>query len=228
MKILIVGGPAHIEECRQKFPDKTLVHAQSHSVAEGHLGDSDVVFDFIIDKHPEAFGVYSKKPLAVFLNTCMITLAQLTLQHPTFKCSVVGFNGFPTLFSRERLELTVLNAEDASGVKKICDALQTQYVLVDDRVGLVTPRVICMIINEAFYTVEEGTASREDIDLAMKLGTNYPHGPFEWCERIGLINIYPLLEALYHDTKDQRYKTSALMKKEYMKQLSARIGNARG
>ena len=223
MKILIVGGPAHIEECRQKFPNKALIHAQSHSAAESHLADSDVVFDFIIDKDPESFSVYSKRSVTVFLNTCMMTLAELTYQHKTLKSNLIGFNGFPTLFCRDFLELTVLNAEDASHVKRICDALETRYLLVDDRVGLVTPRVICMIINEAFFTVEEGTASREDIDLAMKLGTNYPYGPFEWCERIGLTNIYPLLEALYHDTKDQRYKTSALMKKEYMKQLSARI-----
>jgi 3-hydroxybutyryl-CoA dehydrogenase len=223
MKILIVGGSENMDECRQKFPDKTLEHAESHGEAERYLHDTDVVFDFIIDKHPESFSLYSKKSLTVFLNTCMITLAELTCQHTTFKCSPIGFNGFPTLFSRECLEVAILNSQDISHVERICNALQTQYMLVDDRVGLVTPRIICMIINEAFFTVEEGTASREDIDLAMKLGTNYPYGPFEWCERIGLDNIYPLLKALYHDTKDQRYKTSALMKKEFMRRVSGRI-----
>ncbi len=47
-----------------------------------------------------------------------------------------------------------------------------------------------MIINEAFYTVMEGTATREDIDTGMKLGTNYPMGPFEWAVSWGITNIY--------------------------------------
>jgi 3-hydroxybutyryl-CoA dehydrogenase len=73
-----------------------------------------------------------------------------------------------------------------------------------------------MIINEAYYTVQEGTAEREDIDLGMKLGTNYPHGPFEWCAKIGIQNVYELLEAVYDDTKEERYKICPRLKKDYL------------
>ena len=62
----------------------------------------------------------------------------------------------------------------------------------------------------------EGTASREDIDTGMKLGTNYPMGPFEWVAKWGLANIYELLEAMYLDSKDERYKTCPLLKQEYL------------
>jgi 3-hydroxybutyryl-CoA dehydrogenase len=85
-------------------------------------------------------------------------------------------------------------------------------------VGLVTPRVLSMIINEAFYTCQEKTATAADIDLAMKLGTNYPFGPFEWAEKIGLRQVYQLLEAVYEDTRDERYKICPLLKKEYLRQ----------
>jgi 3-hydroxybutyryl-CoA dehydrogenase len=71
-----------------------------------------------------------------------------------------------------------------------------------------------MIINEAYYTVEEGTASRKDIDLAMKLGTNYPFGPFEWCEKIGAKNVFDLLKAVHEATQDERYHICTLLKKE--------------
>ena len=74
-----------------------------------------------------------------------------------------------------------------------------------------------MIINEAFYTLQEGTASPEDIDKGMKLGTNYPYGPFEWCERIGLAHVYELLEAMYEDTKEERYKICPLLKQQYLR-----------
>jgi 3-hydroxybutyryl-CoA dehydrogenase len=97
--------------------------------------------------------------------------------------------------------------------------LQTDFVVVVDRVGLVTPRVICMIINEAFYTVQEGTASKKDIDIAMKLGTNYPLGPFEWAKKIGIENVYLVLDSVYKDTKDERYKICPLLKKEYLNQI---------
>ena len=83
--------------------------------------------------------------------------------------------------------------------------------------GLVTPRVLGMIINEAFYTCQEGTATKADIDLAMKLGTNYPFGPFEWSGKIGLGQVYHLLEAVYADTRDERYKICPMLKKEYLR-----------
>jgi 3-hydroxybutyryl-CoA dehydrogenase len=92
-----------------------------------------------------------------------------------------------------------------------------QTECVNSRVGLITPRVVCMIINEAFYTVQEGTATEGDIDQAMKLGTNYPMGPFEWCDKIGLADVYETLEALYQDTHDERYKICSLLKQRYLR-----------
>ena len=77
-------------------------------------------------------------------------------------------------------------------------------------------RIISMIINEAYYTVMEGTATKEDIDTGMKLGTNYPMGPFEWAGKWGIANIYELLEAMYLDSKDERYKICPLLKQEYL------------
>ena len=85
---------------------------------------------------------------------------------------------------------------------------------MEDRVGMVTPRVICMIINEAYFTVQEGTAEKDAIDQAMKLGTNYPMGPFEWSKKIGLQNVKELLESVYEDTKDERYKLCPMIKRE--------------
>jgi 3-hydroxybutyryl-CoA dehydrogenase len=81
---------------------------------------------------------------------------------------------------------------------------------------MVTPRIIAMIINEAFYTVQEGTATKKDIDTAMKLGVNYPKGPFEFLEQIGVEYIYTMLEAIYNDTKEERYKICPALKKAYL------------
>lgn len=217
MKILIVGESSQLEEGRTKLGQHDYVHATSHKAAPGALADREIVFDFLASDNQGSFNIYADKPVTVFLNTwrlCLSDLCQSIRNKPG--CTVFGFNGFPTMFNREFLEVSVLNNSDLPALRNICALLKTPFIQVDDRVGLVTPRVVCMIINEAYYTVQEGTASREDIDLAMKLGTNYPYGPFEWCKKIGVKNVYRLLEAVYEDTKDERYKISASLKKEYL------------
>lgn len=217
MKILVVGKPVHFNECRLKFPDHDIRRADSHKEASNLISSCEVVFDFVLDRNPEQFQLYAIKPLTVFVNACMVNLASLVgFPAKQAQGAVFGFNGFPTLFNREFLELCVLKKDDTADLESVCATLKTRFLVVDDRIGLVTPRVICMIINEAYYTVQEKTATRGDIDLAMKLGTNYPYGPFEWCEKIGLKHVYELLDALYRDTQDERYKISALMKKEYL------------
>jgi 3-hydroxybutyryl-CoA dehydrogenase len=218
MKILIVGESHHAEECKAK-----LGTSHSYSAMEDHLqirkqfGSHDLIFDFLIDEEPEEFEQYTLSKSTVFLNTAKMSLGELSHQVGNeMKCTIFGFNGLPTFFNRNILEVSVLKQTDVTNLEKVCKELNTDYLVVDDRVGLVTPRVICMIINEAYYTVQEGTASREDIDTAMKLGTNYPFGPFEWCQRIGVRHVYELLAAVYDDTKDERYKICPLLKKEYL------------
>ena len=63
----------------------------------------------------------------------------------------------------------------------------TRGRLVQDRTGMVMPRILCMLINEAAFALMENIASPSDIDTAMKLGTNYPFGPVEWADRKELV-----------------------------------------
>ena len=76
-----------------------------------------------------------------------------------------------------------------------------------------------MIINEAFFALGEGVSTMEEINLAMKLGTNCPYGPFEWEEKIGLQNIYRLLHKL--SATDKRYSIAPLLKKKYFELSSS-------
>jgi 3-hydroxybutyryl-CoA dehydrogenase len=219
MKILVIGDPLNFKECKEKFGNQhEYTCVEDHREAEKFLDTNDFIFDFIIDEEPHEFEIYVEKTVTVFLNTCKISLSELAhAVDNQMDCTIFGFNGLPTFFNRNILEVSLLNKNEEQKLKSICEKLATEFLVVDDRVGLVTPRVVSMIINEAYYTVQEGTATREDIDLAMKLGTNYPFGPFEWCKRIGIHHVYELLEAVYNDTKDERYKICPLLKKEYLK-----------
>jgi 3-hydroxybutyryl-CoA dehydrogenase len=124
-------------------------------------------------------------------------------------------NFLPGFINREFFEISLFreNHETATNIMR---QLNWKYSIVEDRAGMVTPRVICMIINEACYTLQEGTADMHDIDLAMKLGTNYPNGPFEWADKIGIKDVYETLEAIYNDTRDERYKICPLLKTKYL------------
>ena len=215
MNILVVGNDAEFKALEIKFAHShSLQHLLSSSQIDG-FKDIDVVFDFNIADQPEDIEAYlSEEGLNVFLNAPKISLAEMAFYQPEVNCNLYGFNGLPTFIEREILEVSALNSNGA--LETMCQQLETDFEVVQDRVGMVTPRIIFMIINEAYYTVQEGTATREDIDQGMKLGTNYPFGPFEWAEKIGLDNVYETLEAIYEDTKEERYKICPLLKREYL------------
>ncbi len=211
MEILIVGHSNHLEEARQKFGE-----AHTYALAEGKLRDkislrkSDVVFDFRMGHNYSTMKQYEEYHSSiVFLDVSTTNLKQLDCGKT--QSSFFGFCGMPGFLNREILEVSMRSEGDREKLKEVCHDLKTDFRAVADGVGLVTPRVVCMIINEAYCTVEEGTATREDIDLAMKLGTNYPFGPFEWGRRIGLRNICALLGAVHRDSGDERYKTCPLL-----------------
>jgi 3-hydroxybutyryl-CoA dehydrogenase len=210
MEILVIGNELNWKECKEKYGDSHRYQfAADHSDVQKYFAKGLIIFDF----EPKDISIYNREDLIIFLNSTKTTLTKL-VNGKTIRASFFGFCGIPSFLNREILELTILNNESRTALENSCNQLSTKYKIVEDRIGMVTPRIICMIINEAYFAVEENVASRADIDLAMKLGTNYPFGPFEWCEKIGSKNVYELLNTVYNDTKDERYKICELLKVE--------------
>ena len=77
----------------------------------------------------------------------------------------------------------------------------------------VAARVLATIVNEAASAVEDGVATPQAIDTAMRLGTNYPSGPLEWGERIGLRHVVHTLDALHASVPDGRYRVTPLLRR---------------
>ncbi|MES2388597.1 MAG: 3-hydroxyacyl-CoA dehydrogenase family protein [Bacteroidota bacterium] len=177
--------------------------------------DAHIVFDFRSDASAETFDFYkSLNADLLFINAAFTCVWQLKATCPKIKFPVIGFNGLPTLFKPAAPELSAANDEDYAAAETMLQTIGAKPLRVADRTGLAMPRLVSMIINEAYYTLQEGTATAEDIDLSMKLGTNYPYGPFDWGQKIGLSNVVRVLDSVYTDTHDERYRICPLLKKE--------------
>ena len=84
---------------------------------------------------------------------------------------------------------------------------------VGDAPGLVLGRIVAQLVNEAHFALGAGVASAEDIDTAMRLGFNYPRGPFEWCEAIGAPRVLAILDALHAELGEERYRAAPSLRR---------------
>ena len=131
------------------------------------------------------------------------------------KHRLIGIAALPTLIRNSVVEVspTVYTNQSAVAVaRKFFNSLKKDIVIVQDRVGMVLPMILCQIVNEAMFAVQQDAASPKAIDTAMKLGMNYPSGPIEWGEKIGFKQVYAVLYALHTDLGEERYRICPLLK----------------
>jgi 3-hydroxybutyryl-CoA dehydrogenase len=220
MKILARGSKQQLKELQEKVQNSThlLEFADENQVVVGQINSADLFIDMQFDTLPNHIEQYHGVHVPMLLGAVKIQLAAaIGNKTDTLNAPIFGFNALPTFINRKVAEVSLLHPHQANELNALMQSLNWDYKLVNDRVGLFTPRVICMIINEACYTLQEGTASKRDIDTSMKLGTGYPYGPFEWADLIGVKEVYEVLAALYEDTKEERYKICPLLKTQYLK-----------
>lgn len=167
---------------------KDVSQFQSHTNADAYI---DISFE---KKH---IAILKKcLPKLVIINSVVDTLAETDE-------SFVRINAWPTFLQSAIIEASSLKEERKQETEKIFSLLNKKIEWLPDEPGFITPRVISMIINEAFIALKEGVSTKEEIDTAMKLGTNYPYGPFEWAEKIGAGKINGLLKKL--SLEQERY-----------------------
>ena len=220
MKILLTGEANRAEELRAKLSAiSDLEIDYSDGDEDEDFKEYDCIFDLNFDDDPSNLPVYaSMRDKPVFVNAVKLSLNEAAfVGGEKIKCQLFGINALPTFIGQSTWELNLFRKFQTPELDALMKKFGIDYLPVEDRVGLVKPRIIFMIINEACYTLQEGTASIEDIDTAMKLGTNYPFGPFEWCDKISITPVFETLAALYEDTKDERYKICPLLKTKYLR-----------
>ncbi|MFD2879238.1 3-hydroxyacyl-CoA dehydrogenase family protein [Paenibacillus rhizoplanae] len=80
--------------------------------------------------------------------------------------------------------------------------------------GFVSSRLICLFINEAMHVLQEGVASPEDIDDAMRIGYQFQNGPLEMADRFGLDSVLAALENMFREYGELKYRPSTILKKD--------------
>ena len=171
--------------------------------------DAFIDLEFVNDEKRKTF-LRQLLPQPVFINSVTDTLSETDE-------SFVRINAWSGFLSSGFIEASCNNEEMKHKAEEVFSVFQKKLEWLPDEPGFVTPRVVSMIANEAFIALAEGVSTKEQINTAMKLGTAYPYGPFEWAEKIGVQNIVTLLLKL---SKNQpRYKPAELMVQETNKAI---------
>jgi 3-hydroxybutyryl-CoA dehydrogenase len=218
----VSAGAAHAAVSRLEF---------AGSVEEA-ARQADLVIEAVpeeMESKIEIFTLLDKicRPHAVLAsNTSSLSLTEIaSVTYRAKQC--VGMHFFNPVHKMKLLEVVRALETDADTLATavaVGKRMGKEVVVIQESPGFITSRINAMIGNEAFYLLQEGIASAEDIDKALKLGLNHPMGPFELVDLVGLDTRLHILEYL-HKTLGEKYRPAPLLVR-YVK--AGRLGRKSG
>ncbi len=198
--------------------DQALAQISTATRVEDACRTADLVIEAIpeeMESKLEIFTILDKfaKPGAIFAsNTSSLSISDMA--EITFRQeNCIGmhfFNPVPKMKLLEIVRTPQTSEATLEACREVGVRMGKEVVVVRESPGFVTTRVNALIGNEAFYMLEAGIASAEDIDKALKLGLNHPMGPFELVDLVGLDVRLSILEYL-HQTLGEKYKPCPLL-----------------
>jgi 3-hydroxybutyryl-CoA dehydrogenase len=121
-------------------------------------------------------------------------------------------NPVPVMKLVELIKGLQTSAQTYEAIVSFCEKIQKTTVLGIDTPGFIVNRILCPMINEAIFLVQEGVRP-EDIDNAMKLGTNHPMGPLTLADFVGLDTLLYILQLLHRELGEDKYRPCPLLTK---------------
>lgn len=221
---------ASIEKSLDKFVAKEKITADQASKAKENISYStdinslkakDLVIEAVTENEAVKGKIFAQldnicDASTVFAsNTSSISITRLAsyTKRPDKFIGMHFMNPVPIMKLVEVIDGFATSEETSKSIKELSEGIGKEVSGSKDYPGFVVNRILMPMINEAFTALLEGVASKEDIDKAMKLGTNQPMGPLALADFIGLDTCLAILNVLYNEIKDPRYRPSTLLVK---------------
>ncbi len=212
--------------------DRALKQLTTARSVEDACRDVDLIIEAVpedMELKIEIFTLLDKfaKPGSIFAsNTSSLSITEMAAVtcRPEKCVGMHFFNPVPKMKLLEIVRALETSEDTLDSCREVGRRMGKEVVVVRESPGFVTSRINALIGNEAFAMLEEGIASAEDIDKAVKLGLNHPMGPFELVDLVGLDVRLSILEYL-HNTLGEKYRPSPLLR-QYVK--AGRLGRKAG
>ena len=210
-----------------KLVAKGKIPAETAATVKGNLktgvykdlADSDVIIEAILETSEAKKALFTEldsicKETTIFAtNTSSLSVTEIAkgIKHP-----VIGMHFFNPADRMKLVEIisginTPAQVKDA--IIELSKSLNKTPVEVHEGPGFVVNRILIPMINEAAFILQEGIATAEHIDTAMQLGANHPMGPLALGDLVGLDVVLAIMDVLYRETGDSKYRCCTLIRK---------------
>src|SRR5438034_4499416 len=187
----------------------------------GELANCDLVIESIVEDLPAKKHLFNEldricaEATIIATNTSTLPVIELAMEtgRPQKVCGVHFFNPAPVMSLVEIVRPLTADDETLAEVRAFAEACGKTPVEVKDQAGFIVNALLFPYLNNAVRLLENGVASREDIDTAMKGGCNFPMGPLALLDLVGLDTSLAILEALYEEFKDPNYSPVPLLRR---------------
>jgi 3-hydroxybutyryl-CoA dehydrogenase len=212
-----------VEKDRLTEADKEEILARIETTTElADLAEVDLVIEAIIEDMEIKQKVFAqldeicKEETIIATNTSALSVTELATatERPDQVLGVHFFNPVPAMKLVELIRSITTSDETFAQVEEFIENIAKTPVEVEETPGFVVNRLLIPLLNEAAFLLQEGVASKEDIDTAMKLGANHPLGPLALADLIGLDVCLAIMETLHDELGEPKYRPCPLLRKK--------------